>query len=56
MQRTEPYVEIREYTHTIEMFFDADGNVVGEQPRMDDTHSDTLETRPMTDEEREGWL
>lgn len=52
----EPYVEVREYTHTIHVFFDGDGNIIGEEPQSDDAWNDTRETRPMTEDEREDWL
>lgn len=55
MTDNEPYVEVREYISTIYMFFDGDGNLLGEDPQNDMTWHDTRETRPMTDDEREDW-
>ena len=54
--KREAYVEVREYVHTVLTFFDKDGNFVGEESQRDDTWNDTLEVRPMTDDERKDWL
>lgn len=52
----DPYMEVREYTHTIHMFFDGNGNVLGEEDQNDNMLNDIIETRPMTEDEREDWL
>ena len=49
-------VEVRTYIQTFHMFFNAEGEYVGEDPQNDLTWYDTLEARPMTEEEEADWL
>ena len=53
---TEARVEVRQYMSTIKMFFNEDGDLVGEEDQNASSWYDTLENRPMTDDEKKDWL
>ena len=49
-------VEVREYMHTENVYFDEEGNELGSERNYDDTWHATRESREMTDEERAEWI